>query len=186
MQPETKAAMFYISIDTYAFLPLEKHGPHGIPLSPPNYEELPEAPQLHTEETKTESPKIPFERTKTLSPEAFLMEAHSIRSSNAKLRTHWAQDVEKKIAPKILQKIGFTNIQEGNGRPVDLEAWYNGTRYLIDVKYTSQMPSLIRKLATHLMNNPLSGVKISKTRGRTKKEAELDSDDNPHRQASKC
>src|SRR2546422_1398454 len=135
--PNTKAALLYITPDTFAFLPLEIYDLHGIKLSPPVYQQVPEVP------------KISIEKNQTVSPEAsFLIEARSIRSSNAKARIAWAQKIEKEIASQILQRFGFTKIQLGNGRPVDVEAWYSRTRYLIDVKYSAQMPSIIRKFST--------------------------------------
>lgn len=170
MQPNTKAALFYITSDTCAFLPLEIHSLHGIKLTPPTYQPVPEAPMPEALISRT--PSISSERVQTILPEAsFLIEARSIRSSNAKARMAWAQKIEKEIAPQILRQLGFTNIQPGNGRPVDVEAWYHRTRYLIDVKYIAQMPSIIRKLATLIMNYPLPEVALSRVRRRKTKES---------------
>jgi len=170
MQPNTKAALFYITSDTCAFLPLEIHSLHGIKLSPPTYEPMPEAPSVSIEKMR-DAPNLTIEKIKAVSPEAkYLIEARSIRSSNAKMRMAWAQKIEKEIAPQILRGLGFTNIQPGNGRPVDVEAWYHRTRYLIDVKYIAQMPSIIRKLATLVMNYPLPEVTLSRVRRRKPKE----------------
>ena len=165
--------MFYISTETCAFLPLEIHGVHGIPLAPPTYQSLPEAPETPTERIETESPKISFEKIKeALSPEAsYLMEARTIRSSNAKLRMEWARKIEKEVAPQILQQLGFTNIRLGNGRPIDVEALYRGIRYLIDVKYIAQMPSIIRKLASLVMSYPAPEVAVQRIRRRKVKQA---------------
>ena len=173
MQSNTKAALFYISTETCAFLPLEIHGVHGIPLAPPTYQSLPEAPETPTERIETESPKISFEKIKeALSPEAsYLMEARTIRSSNAKLRMEWARKIEKEVAPQILQQLGFTNIRLGNGRPIDVEALYRGIRYLIDVKYIAQMPSIIRKLASLVMSYPAPEVAVQRIRRRKVKQA---------------
>jgi|SRR2546428_3800274 len=174
MQTITKAALLYITSDTFAFLPLEMQGLHGIKLSPPDYESMPEAPDIPFDKIQTVSPETPnisFGKMESVSPEAsFLIEARSIRSANAKTRMAWAQKIEKEIAPQILRRIGFTNIQPGNGRPVDVEAWYNQTRYLIDVKYWAQMPSIIRKLATLVMNYPPTEIAISRIRRRKTKE----------------
>ena len=173
MQSNTKAALFYISTETCAFLPLEIHGVHGIPLAPPTYQSLPEAPETPTERIETESPKISFEKIKeALSPEAsYLMEARTIRSSNAKLRMEWARKIEKEVAPQILQQLGFTNIRLGNGRPIDVEALYRGIRYLIDVKYIAQMPSIIRKLASLVVSYPAPEVAVQRLRRRKVKQA---------------
>jgi len=170
MQPATKAALLYVTSDTFAFLPLEVQGLHGIKLSPPNYQPMPEAPAIPIEKIQDvppETPGVSIGKIRSVSPEAsFLIEARSIRSSNAKARMAWAQKIEKEIAPQILRRIGFTNIQPGNGRPVDVEAWYNRTRYLIDVKYWAQMPSIIRKLATLVMNYPPTEMPVSRIRRR--------------------
>ena len=139
---------------------------HGIPLTPPTYQSLPEAPETPTEGVHSESPKIPFDKIReALSPEAnYLMEARTIRSSNAKLRMEWARKIEKEVAPQILQKLGFTNIQLGNGRPIDVEALYHGIRYLINVKYIAKMPSIIRKLASLVVSYPVHEVAVQRVR----------------------
>ncbi len=163
MQPNTKAALLYVTTDTFAFLPLEIHGLHGIKLTPPTYQTMPEAPSIPI----PEAPNIPIGEIQALSPEAsFLLEARSIRSSTAKARIAWGQKIEKEIAPQILRQLGFSDIQPGNGRPVDVEAWYNRTRYLIDVKYLAQMPSIIRKLATLVMKYPPTEIADSSIRRR--------------------
>ena len=134
----------------------------------------PEAPDLPFEKIQIESPKTfvgKIQPISPVSPEAsYLAEAREIRSSNAKARMAWAQKVEKEIAPQILRGFGFTNIEQGNGRPVDVEAWYQGTHYLIDVKYLAEMPSIIRKLASLIANRGASEVPVSRTRPRKTKE----------------
>ncbi len=143
-----------------------------MPLFPPNYQSLPEAPETPIERVEPELPKISLEKIKAMSPEAsYLMEARTIRSSNAEIRMGWAQKIEKEIAPQILQKLGFTNIQPGNGRPIDIQAWYRGIRYLIDVKYIAQMPSIIRKLASLVVNYPLTEIAVQRVRRRKAKQA---------------
>ena len=167
MSTDTKPAIFYITTDTVAFLPLNFYTPvpKGIEISPPSYQDLPESPTITTVKAQIESSKIAVEKLETVSPEAsYLMEAHSVRSTNAKARFAWGQKVEKEIAPKILQRLGFTNIHPGNGRPIDIEAWYHQTHYLIDVKYLAQMPSIIRKLATLAI--PLREITVSRIRKR--------------------
>lgn len=164
-------AIFYITTDTVAFLPLDffTEVPKDIELSPPTYESMPEVPAIPTEKVETEeteSPKIAIEKLETLSPEAYLVEAQSVRSSNAKARYAWGRTVEKEIAPKILQKLGFTNIIPRNGRPVDIEAWRNRTHYLIDVKYLATMPGIIKKLGTLAI--PLREITVPRIHKRSK------------------
>jgi hypothetical protein len=164
-------AIFYITTETVAFLPLDffTKVPEGIELSPPTYESMPEPPTIPIErtETETECPDIAIEKIENLSPEAsYLMEAQTIRSSNAKERYAWGRKVEKEIAPKILQKLGFTDIRPRNGRPVDIEAWRNRKHYLIDVKYLAKMPGIIKKLGSLAI--PMREITVPRIRKRSK------------------
>ncbi len=169
MQSSAKPAIFYITTDTVAFLPLDFYSPvpNDIPISPPEYQAPPEAPRMPAANVQEEFSKVAVEEIENLSPEAsYLMKNHSVRSQNAKDRYAWGQKVEKEIAPRILERLGFTNIRAGNGRPVDIEAWHRQTQYLIDVKYLAQMPGIIRKLATLVI--PPREITISKVRRRKK------------------
>ena len=172
MQSNAKPAIFYITTDTVAFLPLDFYSPvpDDIAVSPPQYQPLPEAPRMPDVKPQAESQKIAIEKIENLSPEAsYLMEARSVRSQNAKDRYAWGQTVEKEIAPRILQRLGFTDIHPGNGRPIDLEAWRDRIHYAIDVKYLAQMPGIIKKLATLVLPPP--EITVSRIRKRRKDSA---------------
>jgi hypothetical protein len=168
LQSNAKPAIFYITTDTVAFLPLDFYSPvpDDIPVSPPEYRPAPEAPTIPIEKNQIELPKITIEKVENLSPEEYLKEVRSIRSQNAKDRYAWGRKVEKEIAPRILQRLGFTDIRAGNGRPIDLEAWRDRIHYAIDVKYLAQMPGIIKKLATLVVPPP--EISISRIRKRKK------------------
>ena len=57
------------------------------------------------------------------------------------------------------------------GRPIDVEALYRGIRFLIDVKYIAQMPSIIRKLASLIVTYPITEVAVQRVRRRKVKQA---------------
>ena len=54
---------------------------------------------------------------------------------------------------------------------IDVEKLYRGIRYLIDVKYIAQMPSIIRKLASLVMSYPAPEVAVQRIRRRKVKQA---------------
>ena len=71
-------------------------------------------------------------------------EKRNLNSEDRKVRYHNARDIEKKYAPKLLEELyGFNDIRSLNGRPVDIEAWKDGVRYHIDVKYYKKFPSIL-------------------------------------------
>jgi len=71
-------------------------------------------------------------------------EKRSLVNESGKIRLRNARDVEKNYAPKLLAELyGFNDIRSLNGRPVDIEAWKDGVRYHIDVKYYKKFPSIL-------------------------------------------
>ncbi len=71
-------------------------------------------------------------------------EKRSLMNESGKIRLRNARDVEKNYAPKLLAELyGFNDVRSLNGRPVDIEAWKDGVRYHIDVKYYKKFPSIL-------------------------------------------
>ncbi len=71
-------------------------------------------------------------------------EKKSLHTEIDKIRYHNAREVEREYAPRLLVEIyGFNDVRVLNGKPVDIEAWKDGVRYHIDVKYYKKFPSIL-------------------------------------------
>src|SRR6266705_177805 len=165
----TKVGFLFVSDDQSALCIMESHRVHPNRIIFENHIETPSVDFVFLEEKKPLSVK---ERNKNevaqivesafpssnhvessddlirrLSIEHTLLkiteEKRNLNSEDRKVRYHNARDIEKKYAPKLLEELyGFNDIRSLNGRPVDIEAWKDGVRYHIDVKYYKKFPSI--------------------------------------------
>lgn len=152
----TKVGIFFVSNDESALCILEDHKLHPELISFVSVPQIVES-QSFPSDVKESSfvnqsfpnfvqdqkilKQIEVQQTEIKITEQKILQKRIIRQN----RYRNAREVEREYAPKLLQDYyGFTDVRVMNGQPIDLEAWKNGVRYFIDVKYYKILPPILK------------------------------------------